>query len=386
MRLGFSGLPYVLLLAALLCACNTPPKSASQPLPDTSDRSWAPIDYTTSDDQWFLGDNRRMAVTEKGYYFFVANHQLNFYDRVSGITVPVCAQPDCIHGPVPSCDAWFDPELYESGLGIWYQNGALFLVGRADADDQGSYLYQLSPDGSRRTQLGCLYPGEISGMILHRGYAYYRNENRVEADVCRLFRLALNKGGEREEICSYEGVLPNIYRLFGYEDCIYFQMGEYADRNYTQFFADIYRYSAKDGSIETIKQDVIKSYCIEKNHLYYSTGEKVMRYDLTTRKEIIFLDTGGAEYISFDGIYLYFDNSLAVSLTGAIDQRRIIVTDLDAQLIDTLSLGDLGSILGGDCRYLLRDRWTEPSAIVAFDKSRLGEEDQEWSVLLKFGA
>jgi len=149
--------------------------------------------------------------TENVIYYtapeLISTHSwIHFWDKKSGLTMPLCSKADCLHDN-ESCQAFFEDSIYCLSA----HGDELFWLGRTK---YGEYrLYSCQADGSARKE----YPIENSERMesltvdtkafIHRGYVYFQGMQNVvqegePASESYLFRCPLTGG--RAEVVLYE--------------------------------------------------------------------------------------------------------------------------------------------------------------------------------------
>ena len=209
----------VLLALSLLTACG--PAEAENPGVTESDGSGKKSDANYLADKKFdtdeylegydagvlCYDSWTGCETQDAYYMFGYQNNyssLMFYDKASGISGPLCAKPECMHG-TPDCSAY----LYHF-LCFCYYDGRIYWVGGNGSGDD--YLYSCAADGSDRKEIALVrempatHQMNFSQWILfcHRGYCYVAFntsivENGVNVGHNYLYAISL-KTGEKYEV------------------------------------------------------------------------------------------------------------------------------------------------------------------------------------------
>ena len=326
----------------------------------------------------------KICRSDQGYYFFRTPY-LFFFDETSGKTVKVCGLPDCNHND-SSCNAYFDPMLFNTNS-IWFYNNQLYIEGAEEKNSKSHFLYQLSLDGSKRKQICYLFKTEENyvdfSLIIHRDFAYYCNygKNDLTNDSCTLYRVKLTEGSKPEEMHHYKGIGASIFRIRGYGNDIYFQTGEYEDRQGNSYSSGFYRINISSKKVEAIAEDFWPNdYFADGNYLYYfSKDNQLIRMDLNTKETAEIYQAVCRSYISYDGKYLYIDNGMDLLIHQKdLSSREICVLDMTGKQIDTIALPNVTECFFGDSKYLFAIFNNE---MKAFDKTQIGEKTKEWLLL-----
>ena len=269
------------------------------------------LDYELeTDDQPFFFWSQ-VTKSEYGYYFSIDNNTMVFFDSKSQNIIPLCNKPECMHNN-SKCNAYFGQDTLEE-TDFWlqqlqYYKGNIYLIG---FDSEGyANLYKVSQDGSSCEKYMQLYKTDISSTALphfciHRGYVYYIKEDEA---IPKIRRIKLGDT-ETEIVFETSGIRPNLYRMLGYGDYIFFQSGNYIDETCVETQGGIYAYNIKTREVQLVKKDAIATYIIVNHTCFYKLGEDVRKFDLVTQKDEKIID-GASFDISADEMYVYiFDES-----------------------------------------------------------------------------
>ncbi len=154
--------------------------------------------------QYYLSCNG--CETQDAYYMIgqlLLPKLMQFYDKASGISGPLCAKPECMHNSA-DCNAYLG-----GAYSICTYDGRIYWIGGTGSDD---YLYSCAADGSDRKEIALLrempptHQKNYGGMTLfcHRDYCYcaYNTstvENGATVNHNYLYAISL-KTGEKFEI------------------------------------------------------------------------------------------------------------------------------------------------------------------------------------------
>lgn len=322
-----------------------------------------------------------------GYYIFEnlksGNRLLEYFDRQTGVILPVCSKADCKHED-ESCDAVFS---YEFDGYLSYYNGNLYTVFSEWNDDMTltRTLYKISLDGSRREKLFDLSTlgasGEFQGVSgtefkIHRGYVYYAY---TDGDTSHLFVRKLDDDKEAVEICRCSGLYSLISDMMGYGDGIMFQTYTYNDADGADVCGKIIYYNQGSGQLSLIFEGNLGSFAIYDNGIVYFDGKDIKMLDLSDyESEVLAEECRG--YPSYDGKYIYVDNIWECECEDDLSKRKIDVYDMAGRLVDSISLPDNSWETGFGDEYYLFQRFDE-GEMYAFDKSQIGTGSYEWTLL-----
>lgn len=216
---------------------------------------------------------------------------LYYYDYASKQYTKVCSKPECEHKD-DSCNAFFqngmddEHEYFDS---IQWYDGAILVGG---LDKQKACIYKIEGDGSGQEKLIDLFDAQIEEEIdegstttsysafkfcAHRGYIYYIVEEGEATSFCR---KAIDGKGQEEQIVASTSDKSIVYRVEPYGRYVFFQQGEYND-DYSAINSKLCAYDTETGAIIDIKDQIVSSYQIKDNHIYYEVmGEGIHDYSL----------------------------------------------------------------------------------------------------------
>lgn len=287
--------------------------------------------------------------TENGYYYFVTeliNSEymcfLYYHDNASDTDVAVCSEANCTHQGV-DCNAYFgDQYICE----LYYYNSNLYIF---QQDKDYNAIERISMDGTQRETSCTLFrvvteseeeeDGSYSvftyypEITIHRGYVFY-SDYYPGCTECALYCVKLDSDEEPTKICSLETDSPWIYRLKGYGEYLFFQMGVYLSDEDT-YDISIYAYNTETKEIFYVL-DAIRNYTVGDDYVYYfDRQDNVFAYQVSTEQTTQIIDSGGAYadedvYIFVkDGLFYYADT----------DEQQVY--DSEGSLIETLTGDDM---------------------------------------------
>lgn len=374
-----------------------------------------------NDDQIYFKILTNIVAADNGYYFYDLYNEdyLYFFDKSSKTTVPLCSRANCMHTD-ENCDAYI--KNIRGYNGLWYYENYLYLIGNIS---DTLCLYKISKDGSKHEKccdleyLGSSYSYSML-LTIHRGYAYYSlNTGKNETE---LKRIELKENAKAETIYKCSGSKSKIEEIKGYGEGVFFVKADYknSESTYTLFY-----YSITDNCIvETDFYDFQCNFAVAEDCILYSDSNHVMKYNTITDETTVFLD-GELSVISYDGKYVYLDNTPHLlkevyknndsSINSSINpwdlydksKRTIKIMDLSGNIIDVLNINNDGFNNFGDEDYIIMDMQEpkEPSADyviqgesgvlemenntrsiwLAYDKSQIGTDSDDWIVLKECG-
>jgi hypothetical protein len=247
---------------------------------------------------------------------------LTYVEYGSSTKIPVCGKADCDHNNA-GCNAYFDSKTYPNE-NLWYYNQKLYLF--AVQNDYFA-IKSVSKDGSERSTSCILYRTNVEtetdedGVVMsrtyypeiaiHRGYAYfstYYPGNKSSA----LYRVKLDSDDASEQLCVQEGNYPILYRLKGYGNHMFFQMGNFVDKAGLEVDINLYAWNLDTETVEGIAEDIVRNYTVGDNSIYYfdlDNLDSVMKYDLISGETEMLRDSNGQEALA-DTILFVKDSRL----------------------------------------------------------------------------
>lgn len=330
----------------LLCSCGID-KDEDTGL--TVDSDGAAFSLSTDDQPDYNFIDGKKTYTEDGYYYFMArddeSYYLIFHDNDTQQDVYVCDKASCFHND-EDCNAYFDREVYPEAK-VFIYNDCLYMF---YLNEDYYAIEKISPDGSERETSCTLYRIQVEtsegedGMVytrtyypeymVHRGYVYY-STYYPGCSECSLYRVKLDSDEEAEEICTIEDDAPDLYRLKGYGNYLYFQKGVYLSDS-DEYVIDIYSYNLSSGEVSLCLEDAYKDYTVCEDYIYYFDAEfNIVQYNVSTGETKQVVDNGGeATYYDVyifvkDGMFYYADSN---------EQR---VYNSDGALVETLTGDDM---------------------------------------------
>ena len=223
-------------------APTTPAPTLPVPLTTASTAPTGGWNYNT-DCQTGLYSSQMMradvAESEDGLYYMV-DRFLYFYDYASGLCVPLCSRPNCLHDKLTDskqmalCGAYLEGDM---NVSIFWQSGKLYALTAQWVLGTKTYTTQLlefSPDGTQRRTL-YRFQGAAPVMgaefCAHRGWLYlcesgYDEQMNLQSD---LVRVSLNGNTRetlytcrRERLSEMENPGGGLIHLLAVGDNLYF--------------------------------------------------------------------------------------------------------------------------------------------------------------------
>ena len=305
-----------------------------------------------------------------GYYFYnPVSRMIMFFDSKEKIMYPVCGKPDCNHDDT-SCNAYLD---HSYNMSVYFYKDSLYLLRTGENGD--IILVQEALDGSTRKDLFEIGTG--TGNTLQPIYlAFFDNAVYIvdlhdnaflkNEDGSTKIRKRTLDGKDDSIIASFSGPDVQIENLKIYNQQVYFTLKSYSSdkdtRTNTFFGKGLYTYNPQDESVIQLTDDDVWDYTIDsvnKIMYLYIKGDALYKCDLSNikdSKEMLYAASSDSLFcnISYDGKYLYLDNSIAsnTSYTGNGNKIpiKLLILDTKGNTINSIALGS--DIMFGDPNYI----------------------------------
>lgn len=353
----------IVMIIVLFCGCENSEIDSTE-----INKNFEYVDEISQDDIVYefntddQPDTANKVYTSDGIYSIDYSEEteidniLTFYDYQTKQVVPVCNKANCSHN-TKDCNAVFSDSRYPSLINISYYNENLYVMAQ---NDGYLCLERISLDGSSRN-VSCEFARvetdvdeDEDGMkttstyypnwIIHRGYAYYAT-SYPGSGKAELMRVKLDSEEKAEVLYSMEGEYPELYRVRGYGNGIYFQMGNYTDDSMTDIDAALYVYNVDTGKISEVASDVIKYYTIGENVVFYfDEDDNITKYDVLTKKRKVFCETEKGDYGSQYTLFIKNDKFYYIYSNYDKDMNEIVHEyeySFDGQMLATYEVDDI---------------------------------------------
>lgn len=298
------------------------------------------------DSQFSLSTNFDPGITqsEDGYYFCSGPSlsYLYFYDNKTGLSVPLCNKPNCLHEnetdvyKIADCDAF----IYNAKYLKYYMNDLYFLS--VEEDEKKEFresIYKVSKDGTSHRRI-YISKEMISNFQIHRGSIFFSasdapilrgiGENNIS--TYKLFQFELNKLGASPVLIAEEsGVNADIGDIICYGNNIYYETQHQQDTK-TLYSVSKYNILTKDKKV--IVEDCFPQFTIFNDKLIFIRNKQVYYSDLNGENPKKFSDTLGMFYSNSN--YLFIDNMMYAAVMNL--ERTILVIDKSWKPVKTISL------------------------------------------------
>ena len=307
-----------------------------------------------------------MSESENGY-FFVQDKLNTYWDKKTGMYLPLCSNPDCNHKNT-DCVASYKENISFINSAYYY-DGYVYKLG----EESGKHnLYRIKEDGSEFEKCFSFFRTEDFGsshfpeICIHRGYVYYVIPNQTEM---KLQRVKL-EGGEPEVIYEMSGERQELYRIKAYGNHIFFQAGNFVDDKMIDINAGIYEYDINAKEVRLVLDGAVSEYGVYGNSLYYYNYKDSGIYELN------FSDMSSRliiENVSTDFRTKFCEDKIVWG-----DKNSIYIYGYDGKKAADIDNKDIIWINGFNNNILFGE--TEEN-IVYYD---ISSADKEWKVL-KYG-
>ena len=236
--------------------------------------------------------DRIILENESGYYYDNWYLEcLRYYDKESGVDIPCCSKPECIHDGNEYCVATSNQYNVQT-MGMY--EGAVYAVMYGVQDDTLEFkLFRIEPDGSARSEV-CTFktlknvgPAEadyMDNVILHKGRAFvdysydYEDSDGTAVGKSYYGKVMIDLStGKQKEIPLPDGLsqddiifIPREMRLDG--DWVYTVISTKEHKGYR---CDVYRWNFVSGAYEKLDMpQLFSSYTVNDGVVYYTVVDK----------------------------------------------------------------------------------------------------------------
>lgn len=266
----------VLLLSG--CQNNTPsvtnPKDADDPIQFAPEKN--------AQNKYLMGTTNFQEAD--GFFLGTAevNGYLLYYDKASGISGVLCADPSCAHDG-KECGGNMG-----GGLSLSYYDGKLYWVGPEDSQLQKDYLWQSDLSGMNRKKIMEISWDEIrmpyqpQRYVIHQGKLYIMGSASVVDGTQtgkRKSLLSIPLTGDEGFTTVYDEVFPNANdneRYIFVDGFIYIYMSSFNEKSSTQNLTvtkvDIAKNTSEVIYQETDMTEYLGNIWVTENHEIYLTG------------------------------------------------------------------------------------------------------------------
>lgn len=295
---------------------NSEPSTNEITQPDKSGELKLSLEYNPKTDSPCGYDWGCMTESENGYFFY-DNVWTTYWDKESGLYLPLCSNPDCEHDTA-ECVAFGVKKDVILSMSLYYYDGYIYKVGKESSKD-GCYvnLYRIKEDGSEFEKYFSFFKAEDSNnarppeLCFHRGYVYY--EIPFQSSM-KLQRIRL--GEEKSEVVyEMSGERQELYRIKAYGNHVFFQAGNFVDDKLTDINAGIYEYDITTNEVKQVLDGAIREYGIYENSLYYykDNGINVLNFsDMSSERLIDGISNNRTIIFSKEAMTIYDENIVQI--------------------------------------------------------------------------
>ena len=271
----------IVAIVLLLSGCqNNTPGSTSDPANVDSSIQFAPEKNAQNK---YLGGYTNFQEAD-GFFLGTArvNGYLLYYDKASGISGVLCADPSCAHDG-KECGGNMGGDLSLS-----YYDGKLYWVGSEGAELQKRYLWQSDLSGMNRKKImeipweDIIMPYQPQRYVIHQGKLYIMGSASVVDGTQtgkRKSLLSIPLTGDEGFTTVYDEVLPNAVdneRYIFVDGFIYIYMYSFDEessaKNLTVTKVDIAKNTSEVVYQENDVTDILGNIWVTENHEIYLTG------------------------------------------------------------------------------------------------------------------
>ena len=359
----------------LMCSACTAKNQSEQP--QSSDLNQAKqleiqtVQETENDSQSYWGTVAHNFAKGEGGYYYMDNGDsyLMFFDEETQESYPLCALPNCQHNTT-DCNAYVGTQ---KGTGylmqtVYYYKDSLYLL------NSEGFLVRFSPDGAQREKIVQVYQygqGDTgTNLVFHNDYVYVYNMNQhlgMEEEYAETITRYSLDGKEQAVVAQYTGESCAIMQAKCYGNQLFFIISDVQKQNVNdkvvlnQAYKGLYVYRTDTMEAGRVLEQEVTGYCIDENtnKLFYFVKEKgLYSYDINTKEQKLLVEADEKNQmpeISFDGQYVYMDNSAWASISkrmGKEVEKQCFVIDTNGNMIQQISGEKTQRIYFGDGNYL----------------------------------
>lgn len=270
----------VVAIVLLLSGCQNNTPSVTNPTDADDPIQFAP--EKNAQNKYLMGATNFQEAD--GYFLGTAevNGYLLYYDKASGISGVLCADPSCVHDG-NDCGGNIGGDLSLS-----YYDGKLYWVGPEGSDFMIDYLWQSDLSGMNRTKImeipqdEIIVPYQPQRYVIHQGKLYIMGSASVVDGTQtgkRKSLLSIPLTGDEGFTTVYDEVLPNAIdneRYTFVDGFIYIYMSssneESSTKNLTVTKVDISKNTSEVIYQEDDVTDILGNIWVTENHEIYLTG------------------------------------------------------------------------------------------------------------------
>lgn len=218
--------------------------------------------------------------------FFLGSMDMNgyllYYDKASGISGVLCADPSCAH------DSYECGGKMSGDLSLSYYDGKLYWVGQEGSAFMKDYLWQSDFSGMNRKKImeiprdEIIMPYQPQRYVIHQGKLYIMGSASVVDGTQtgkRKSLLSIPLTGDEGFTTVYDEVLPNAVdneRYIFVDGFIYISMYSFDEENSTKNLTvtkvDIAKNTSEVVYQENDVTDILGNIWVTENHEIYLTG------------------------------------------------------------------------------------------------------------------
>lgn len=350
------------------CQNNTPNPSE---IPAGTDKPITFPPEKNAQNQYLLADATSFQETDG---FFCGTNllgsYLQFYDKESGISGILCADPACTHES-DECGAYI-----KKGANLSYYDGSLYWI-TEDADSRDNCLWQSDLSGMNRKEImqisfeDVIYPYQPQRYVIHQGKLYIMGHASVVDGTQSGYRVSLLSGSlsaDEDFTVVYDEVFSGntteTYRFVG--DAVYLSLVTY--ENITSFDLTVIKFDINNHTSTVVYQQANLSenpgaiWVTENHELYLPAMKETEAYlwklEDNTRKEIT---SWSAEKMSAPKVM----DGIAMSLSLEGNERWVDIRDFSGEAVYS------GKLYPSSVPGLEKDPNTYSTSLVGGDEEKL---------------
>ncbi|MDE6421145.1 MAG: DUF5050 domain-containing protein [Lachnospiraceae bacterium] len=304
-----------------------------------------------------------IAESANGYYFWerISEDQyyprLMFMDKESGVIVPLCNKPNCMHEG-KECNAYYPKVgLGEDGISkyyLQYYKENLYAVGLS-ADNYVS-LFRIKEDGTEWEICTKLYRSDYDStmkwlapdILIQDGYVYYIDNKQ---NNMKLERRPID-GGNAEVVFEEDSDADynKVYRMEGHDGKIFFQAVSFFGENFDYTGGSLYQYDIKSGQCNLLKSGVFGPYSVRDDMVYYGNMEGICRYSIQNQTtEVLVNQPMNVPNITLTRDYIILCDQMGDGDLFIYDYEGTQIATVSCELKPSWYFGGNSELLFADC-------------------------------------
>ena len=199
----------LLVIGLLLSGCQN--NELTEPTESGGNQTYLSAEYSAQN-KYLLTSATSFQETD-GFFCGtnLTGNYLQYYDKDTGISGVLCADPACSHDSV-ECGAYM-----HSGATLSYYGGSLYWISKGSSDSGDVYLWRSDLSGTNREKIKCIsfekviFPYQPQRYVIHQGMLYIVGSSSVVDGTQTGYRVSLlsqDLSGDEGFTALYDEVFP----------------------------------------------------------------------------------------------------------------------------------------------------------------------------------